>query len=313
MLARPDITGTLTVTNGEKRSVVHIGRGQGYATSKEFTSAARKLLAQGSEYSFGTEFEDEALNRERQPLIRIVVEGLRSVCRGFAADDIARALGPRLRLSPKIRPGRERLLKRMGLMSAEQRFVRYSLDGLRSADDLTRTCGIGRNRGMQVLLVLLVCDVLDFVEPEYEAISLADQLEQLAESNRGRNHFEVLEVHWSVLPDEIELAYRNLKREYAAGSEAHEANPDAVREILEQVEVAYTVLGDSTQRPSYRVEAYPDVDYRMIDDLLEQQRKAVELHDEQAAERVRHSQLDIRQSRAIQGRRTPAVSIDTED
>jgi hypothetical protein len=302
MLSRPDIAGVLHIEGGSSFMSMSVRAGYGYASTKEFSGFARAVMRPEATYRFVPEFPEGAHTRKRQSLVRIMVEGLRVLCRGFESDDISAVLGERVHRVPVIRKGRERLIRRLGLMSAEQRFVDYSLDGVRPISELVLNCGIGKNRGLQLLLILTACDALDFKAAEHHEVSIAQLLDERAISLRHKNYFEVLALHWSVLPDEIDEKYTKLRREVAVGSEAHEENPSAADEIRERLEAAYAVLSDGRQRAAYRVEAYPNVDYRMIDDFLEQQRKAVALHDEEAAKRVRESQLEIKESQVLQGR-----------
>ena len=67
-------------------------------------------------------------------------------------------------------------------------------------------------------------------------------------------HFDVLEVHWISLPEEIEAGYRKLKEEYRL--ETYDNLPEELAETVQRIngriDEAYNVLRDEFQRREYR-------------------------------------------------------------
>ena len=70
------------------------------------------------------------------------------------------------------------------------------------------------------------------------------------------HHFDVLEVHWISLQDEIEAGYKNMKARYRAAM-YHDLTPEleqALEAINHKVDAAYAVIRDPTRRRAYREE-----------------------------------------------------------
>lgn len=86
-------------------------------------------------------------------------------------------------------------------------------------------------------------------------------------------HFEVLEVHWICVSEEVEIAYKRLKEEYAA-ERFTKLGPDAIRDcglINARMDEGRRVLTDEHRRREYRKEVIEETKIVTSAELLDRQ------------------------------------------
>jgi hypothetical protein len=72
----------------------------------------------------------------------------------------------------------------------------------------------------------------------------------------GKDHFQVLGLHWSSSPTEVGPAYQKLRAEYGSGGIKRPSSPQTAERIMKRLEEAFKVLNDATTRRAYRREKY---------------------------------------------------------
>ncbi len=103
------------------------------------------------------------------------------------------------------------------------------------------------------------------------------RIKQKVSQVRAGSHFDILEIHWICLPDEVREGYERLQREF--GDQAYRDLPPelmaSLAEIMKAVEEAHEFLSDDKRRRAYRAEK---IESDMIDASAELLGKKGELH-----------------------------------
>ncbi|MBI4705343.1 MAG: Hsp70 family protein [Deltaproteobacteria bacterium] len=281
VLRRRSVTGTLSVWQGaaqeDQKIEVRVVQGAAYLGKGERAALARACAWPEGRYTF-----DGAAplvrNRPKGSLVRMAVEGIRAMCRAFTPDELEKALTDKLDLAPVVRQDRTKKVAQLGLDAREHRLVEFNLGGHESAAHIAAHGGAGKQTAYQLLIVLVLFDCIQW-QPVVarRAKTLPEELEEMAVKLERANYFDVLAVHWSVRPREIDAQYEKLKRELAPGGKWDGAAPEACRRMRARIEVAYAVLRDSRRRVDYRNEVYPDMDFEALDDLLAKRASALEM------------------------------------
>lgn len=275
-LARRSISGTLTLERKGTVVEMPILGGVAYMRNPEKVAVMRAFGWPEGSYLMGVQPPNPE-KRSRFSMGRLVMEGLRSVVRGFNVSDMEQALGDKLQMAPKVRTDRAYVLE-LGLTEPEKRLVRLQMDGGRSVDDIVSRSGIGRQTTLQLLFLLVVFDCLEWKQPEItEEKSLAEELEQLAERMEKVNHFEALDVHWSLGSEDIELIYKKLRKKLERGGRWDRTAPEACERMRRRAEEAYEVLSVPVRRADYRKQVYPDIYYEAASQLVDGQIKSYQL------------------------------------
>jgi hypothetical protein len=272
-LARRSVKGCLILEQSGKKAELPIIEGVGFMTNPE-----KVLVMRAFTWTEGTfRFDPTPRNprkRNRYIMGRLAMDGLRATIRKLRIPDIENALGDRLAMAPVVRKDRTFILE-MGLSDPEKRLIRLQMGGKRSIDDISKRSGIGRQTALQLIFLLTVFDSLQWKKAtESEAASLSAELEELAVRAEKGNFFEVLQIHWSLDTDEIEDAYRKMRKKLEPGGSWDRHNPDACRRMRARVEEAYELLRDTDRRSAYRAQAYPDIFYEATAQLVEGQIKS---------------------------------------
>jgi len=179
-LAKRSITGTLWLEHAGKKVEVPILGGVAYLRNPEKVAVLRVFSWPEGSFSLETDAPNPE-KRNRFSMGRLVMEGLRSIVRGFGAEAVEQALGKRMQLAPKVRQDRSYVLE-LGLTEPEKRLVRLQMNGERAVDEVANRSGIGRQTTVQLLLLLSVFECVEWKEAQItEERSLAIRLEESAE------------------------------------------------------------------------------------------------------------------------------------
>ncbi len=107
-----------------------------------------------------------------------------------------------------------------------------------------------------------------------------------AQRSKTANHFDILEIHWICLKQEVEGAYRRLKDEFLP-SQYHDLTPEmekALGVIDERVERAYSAVVDDRARRAYRLEVVEEETIKQSAGLLAKKGEmAIMKHDRKEA------------------------------
>ncbi|HCH65054.1 MAG: hypothetical protein CL927_18950 [Deltaproteobacteria bacterium] len=157
----------------------------------------------------------------------------------------------------QIAEGRQGMFGDLGLNSAERRLVAIIQERTIRMRELFSMSPLSRQNTAAVFYALISLGMFSFGNRETHArylqrigIDIGRKKRQLIQAT----HFDVLEVHWISLPEEIEEGYHKLKEEYRLESyvDVPDDLAETIQRINKRVDEAYAVLRDALQRREYR-------------------------------------------------------------
>ncbi len=277
-----ELTGTLTFKHGEDVAPVLLYHGTPTMGPSERARAHRVFAWRDGDYSFEPSTDIvPSTARKREPMATFVVAGLRPMLRSLADADVSLALANRVGQSPVVPSEKQPRVDRLGLTETEQRLVLHQFDGTRSLAEMFDGNPLGRQTLARLLLVLEVFGAVEWRQPKPPVgEDPRDVLSRRLERMRDQNHFDVIGVHWSVNPGEINVAWEKYKETYGPGSTYAKTAPNECRAILERGAVAYTVLSSDGARLKYRKDTFPEIDSDLLAPLLASRANALAMKGE---------------------------------
>jgi hypothetical protein len=266
-VARPAMSGTLLLEHGTRCASLMVVAGRAHLDPAEHSSVCKAFLWPELTYTFDGKRPNVG-HRPATGMVRLLVDGLKTLGRSLSVQQLEKALGERLRLAPVVRTEREHVLRRLGLDSRELRLVEGLMDGTTSGQELVKS-GAGPHTTLQLLVLLTAFELVEWHEVvARRGFGLAERLAQQAARAEKANHFDALGVHWSAGADEIQAAYQSLCRKLSHGTAEHAAAPETCARILRRAEAAVAALSDQSQIMRLRREACPGVDFEALNDFL---------------------------------------------
>jgi|GEM_PF-5005733 len=159
---------------------------------------------------------------------------------------------------------------------------------------------LGPTRGARLLLLLFAFELLDArIEPLRitQNLDVKEAVDARISAVDTNSHFEVLDVHWSAHPAEIEAKYHDevqrfdgyLKREGLSDQVA-----TGVRRVRAALDQAWSVLGDPRRRRDFRARNYTHQQIAFAASFLHQQAElAVFRRDERTARCQLEAAIDL--------------------
>ncbi len=207
--------------------------------------------------------------------LHLIGEVIRAIVSQCAVEELARAFPNQPDKCPRAIP---EVVAGLGFPSQHQRFVKTDLDGNQYLDEVTRAA-VGSRTVWEVLYLLTLYNGISWDEPAESKKSrtgplAAPQKERTGSFAQrtgtftppdvdldwapfdGKDHFQVLGLHWSSSPNEVAPAFQKLRSEYGAGGIKRPSDPAVADRISRRLEEAYRVLNDANQRRAYRREKY---------------------------------------------------------
>ncbi len=276
------LSGTLTFKSEDKKPlVIPLDEGEAQITAGERTVLLQIFGWEGGTFTFDEKMETPTDKAGSVRMLPLVIEGLRTVMRNFSTDDMAVAMGERMKMAPFIPPRQLRYVGVLGLSPMESRLVRFGLDGKQSALEIVEHGGVGKRTTLGVMILMTVLDLLKWTEAEEKKeLTIAEELDLRVRELKDQDMFEHLSVHWTAGTEDVEKAYQKLQKELGPGSYRSSVATEACRKILEKAKVAHDYLINERQRVAYRLKTHPDHDYDSIAEFLAQKAKAVSMHDD---------------------------------
>lgn len=147
------------------------------------------------------------------------------------------------------------------------------LNGTRTLRNSIAYSPVSKLATFRLLYAFQLAKLIEFKESK----SIAEQQAKLEyeferELNyvKTKDYFEILEIHWSVRPYEIDNSYKRLKGQYTLAESDKLATPKLLklsREIMEYIEQAYSIISDETKRVYYRKEFLGETRMKMSAEL----------------------------------------------
>jgi|GEM_PF-1126300 len=177
--------------------------------------------------------------------------------KGLRGKRLADQLRDHINSYIQIAPERRRLFADLGLNATERRLVAIIAERTLRMRELFSMSPLSRQNTAAVFYALIKLNMFSFGETETHERYLQRVGGSIAKKKRQliqTTHFDVLEVHWISLPEEIREAHMRLKEEYDVAS--YNNLPDdlakTVRRISARIDEAFEVLNDDLQRREYR-------------------------------------------------------------
>jgi hypothetical protein len=156
-----------------------------------------------------------------------------------------------------VAEGRKALFADLGLNASERRLIAIIAERTIRMRELFSMSPLSRQNTAAVFYALIELGMFSFGERETHnrylqrmGANISKKKRQLIQST----HFDVLEVHWISLPEEIDQGYEKLKEEYLLSSFVNipEDLAETIQRINDRIDEAYNVLKDENQRREYR-------------------------------------------------------------
>lgn len=154
----------------------------------------------------------------------------------------------------------------LGLPPQHSRFIANDVDGSQYLEEISRAA-VGARTVWETMYLLEICDGLSWDMPApgkaerpkggvFAGAATAPITFDPWAPFEGKDHFQVLALHWSSSPLEIAPAYQKLRVEYGPGGNKRPRDGLTADKIMSRLADAYRVLSEATTRRSYRREKY---------------------------------------------------------
>ncbi len=207
-----------------------------------------------------------SLERLPQPFVNpplrvpaLLYRALKEHGRGLRLDELYKAQKPLLDRYVAIRKGVESILDELKLKPNEVKLIGVVKGTSWRLRELFSVSPLSRQETAIAIWALNELRFLDFGESEDLERYIARISQRIVSKAQGltkSNHFDVLEVHWICLDDEVEAAHRKLTKEFDPAS-YHDLTPKLERglsAIKQSLEAAHELLRDRARRRAYREE-----------------------------------------------------------
>ncbi len=210
------------------------------------------------------------------PPVRIGALLFRSMvadAKNLRGQELAVALKEYINHYIQIPTERRALLADLGMNSSEKRLIEIITERTLRMRELFSMSPVSRQNTAAIFYALIQLGMFELGETETHerylqrvGASIGKKKRQLIQAT----HFDVLEVHWISLPEEIDAGYRKLKEEYRL--EAYKDLPhdlaQTIERINERIETAYALLKDEHRRREYRKTLVEDFMIEQTAELL---------------------------------------------
>ncbi|MBI4820159.1 MAG: hypothetical protein HY791_28040 [Deltaproteobacteria bacterium] len=198
--------------------------------------------------------------------------------------------GRRFELAPTLTPGADKRLPRLKLSSRDERFVER-LDGSRPLSEVAQQSPMSKETLYHLLLSLVGLGLLELGTSSGVVMSIEEKLRARLSKAKGANPFRVLEVHWTIHPEEVEEKLEKLRKELGDDLASESAEARALgAELFEISETAGLTLMHPQGRHLARKEIVGEDEMHAAFLLFEKQL---------ALEEMRTDQVKTRRMRAI--------------
>ena len=276
VLARASVTGTAFFEHAGGTAELAVVGGRALLSQRERSELRRAFLAPEGRWWLDTSAAPHEHGRARTTMLRLVVDGLRTLSRDWTSAAVASAFRAQLALCPVVLPARRGELELLDLQPPERRTIEFGLDGRQSAGEILEQSSSGAASAPRLMILLEALGILGWQEPAARArLTLAEELTR--EAAAPRNAFEILGLHWSATGDEVVAAFAARSKQLEPGGPWDRAAPAACATLRARAEQARALLSDERRRMEHRRREYPNLDVEAVSDLLEKKVKVLEI------------------------------------
>lgn len=179
--------------------------------------------------------------------------------RGMQGDALYQALSDYLDQYVFLPEGSINILPEVRLNPVEMRLVETIRSGSWRLRELYAVSPMSRSITAAMMWALIQLEFVSFKSVQGD-VRVFHRLQTMIDRKKAQafkgNHFDVLEVHWICLQEEVEAAYRRLKEEFDPATYAKMGPPATtdVAKINQKMDEAYAILKDEQTRREYRKE-----------------------------------------------------------
>lgn len=195
--------------------------------------------------------------------LHLIAETVRALCAAHSTEDLGRCFPNRSGLCARAI---QDVAAGLGLSPQHARFIKNDVNGSQFLDEIARAA-VGARTVWETMYLLEVYHGLGWDEPAadkkdrattgtHERSQAAPTADQSWAPFEGKDHFQVLGLHWSSSPAEVQPAYQKLRSEYGPSGHRRPADAATAERILKRLEEAHRVLLDTNARRAHRREKY---------------------------------------------------------
>ena len=188
-------------------------------------------------------------------------------------SDVGKVLVPYLDRYVRLSEGIEPVMKEIKFAALERKFIEVLHGNSWRLRELLSVSPLPRSKTSAVVMVLIELQLIDFGSEESSDRYLKRVGQRIVNKRNhlsAASHFDILEIHWIAVPDEVNTAYKRLLKEF--DPKAYNNLPKElvtnIAEIREKVEESYQVLRNDHQRRAYRAELIEDFMILQSADML---------------------------------------------
>jgi hypothetical protein len=203
----------------------------------------------------------------------VLYQALREHARELPAGSLQALQKKNLDRYVHLDPASEPVINDIGWTKDERKFLEVLQENSWRLRELFSVSPLSRQMTSCVVWALNDLGFLGYGETE----DLGRYLERVgtriltkAQRSKSANHFDILEVHWICLKQEVEGAYKRLKDEFQS-DQFHDLTPEmetALKVIDKYVEEAYAAVVEDLPRRAYRLEVVEEDTIKQSAELL---------------------------------------------
>ena len=218
----------------------------------------------------------------------MIFRNLFQQARGMKGDSLYDALAAYLDQYVYLPPGCIEILPELRFSPVEARLIDTIRAGSWRLRELYAVSPMSRAITAGMMWALIELEFVAFKTQQDDSRAFA-AFQTIIDRKKGQaykgNHFEVLEVHWICLNDEVELAYKRLKEEFEPSRFARMGEPATsdITKINLKLDEAYKVLLDERTRREYRKAVIEESKIVQSAELLGRQGEMAEMRKDRRA------------------------------
>jgi len=203
----------------------------------------------------------------------LLYKELRDHAKSLNREDVFKAIEPFLNSYVEVRDEVLPLLAEIGFSKSEEKFLSIITENSWRLREIFTVTNLPKSQTVCVLWAFNELGILDYKGQEATSRYIKRISDRLASKLRGlarANHFDILEIHWICLPDEIVFAYEKIRDEFDA-TKYHDITPEmakAFSKIHKRIELAWAGLNTESKRREYRAEVVEANTITMSAELL---------------------------------------------
>ena len=238
--------------------------GAGVQAAVDITPTARLLAQNDTRYQIRN-LKEIPQRRHEMSFSKLQSAVIKRILHGFDDDLLAEGLGPRMALCPRLSSRGRKVARTLALSDAQARVASSALDGTRRVSDILAS-GIGHRAAWEILYLLELRGGLDWRLPPENVEEDPAAARWLA--IQGKDHFEVLGLHWSSHPGSVEKAFVSLKKLYGPGGKLRDASQEVAEKLWNRMVEAHQAISTKAGRDAHRQERYPSMNFTYQAELL---------------------------------------------